>query len=73
MDKVKDKIGDISKYLQYLTEESILSEVQAAIEKKDKNMLADICKKIKIPEIYINTIASILFSATPQQKWPALY
>ena len=52
-------------------EPTVFPEVQNAVEKKDKNLLAEVCRKIKIPEIYRGTIVSVLLSVSPQQfKWP---
>jgi len=67
---LKERIADVSRYLQRLTEPAVLSEVQKALEKRDVNMIARVCKKTKIPEAYIGVIQSILFSVNPQQKWP---
>lgn len=71
MKDFKERIAEVSQYLQNLTEPAIFPEVQDAVEKKNKGMLVEICRKIKIPEIYRGTIVSVLLSTSPQQKWPA--
>jgi hypothetical protein len=48
----------------------IFPKVQDAVEKKDKNSLIKVCRKAKIPEIYLGTVVSVLLTISPQQKWP---
>lgn len=69
MSQVNDKILNISKYLQALTEKKYASQVQEAVDKQDKNALAKICKEAKIPAFYRTSIVSIIMSVQPQ-KWP---
>ncbi len=73
MKGLKVRIADVSFHLQSLTAPNIFPNVQDAIEKKDKNLLMKVCRKAKIPEIYIAVIASVLLSVGPNQKWPAWY
>jgi len=67
----KERIGDISSYLQSLMTPDVFPTVQDAVERKDKNLLMKVCRKAKVPEIYFSTIASVLFSVSPEQKYPA--
>ena len=73
MKDLKERIADISQYLQRLMDPVVFPEVQNAMEKKDKNLLVEVCKKIHIPDIYIGVILSILLSIGPKQKWPDIW
>jgi corrinoid protein of di/trimethylamine methyltransferase len=46
---------------------------EEAVEKKDKNLLLKVCKKAKIPEMYLGTVMSVLMSVSPDQKYPFWY
>jgi len=71
MKNLKERLAEFSQYLQYLMEPAVFPEVQNAVEKKDKNLIVELCRKIKIPEIYIGVIVSVLLSVSPEQwKWP---
>jgi hypothetical protein len=54
-------------------EPDVFAEVQNAVERKDKNLLVRVCRKIEIPIIYVPIITSLLLSVGPQQKWPNPY
>jgi len=69
---LKERIGDVSSYLQSLMTPDVFPKVQDAVERKDKNLLMKVCRKAKIPEIYLGTIASVLLSVSPNQKYPAM-
>ena len=73
MKDLKERIVDISSHLQSLMTPALYQEVQEAVDKKDKNLLMKVCRKAKIPESYLGTIASVLLSVSPQQKWPAMF
>jgi len=71
MKNLKERIAEVSQYLQDLIEPVVFAEVQNAVEKKDRDLLVKVCRKVKIPEIYIGVIVSILLSVSPlQTKWP---
>ena len=70
MKTLKERIADMSSYLQSLMSPDIFPKVQDAVEKKDKNSLIKVCRKAKIPEIYLGTVVSVLLTISPQQKWP---
>jgi hypothetical protein len=65
------KIADMSHHLQSLTAPEFYPQVQDAVEREDKKRLIELCKKAKIPAVYIGTVMSVLLSVGPQQKWPA--
>lgn len=57
-------------YLQRLMEPTVFPQVQNAVEKKDKDLLIDVCRKTRVPEIYIGVVVSVLLSmGTRQPKW----
>ena len=70
MKKLKERIADMSLYLQSLTAPRFFPTVQDAVDRNDKNALVKLCRKAKIPEIYHSTITSVLLSVGPEQKWP---
>jgi hypothetical protein len=71
MKTLKERIADVSSYLQSLTAPSLFPKVQDAVERKDKKLLMKVCRKAKIPEIYLGNVVSVLLSVNPEQKWPA--
>jgi hypothetical protein len=70
MKELKDRIADISTYLNRLTKKEVYSEVQTAVVQQDKEALVGICRKVKVPDIYVGSVISLLLSIAPQQKWP---
>ncbi len=70
---LKERIADVSQYLQHLLDPVVFPEVQSAVERKDKDSLVEVCRKLKIPEIYLGVIVSVLLSVVPRQKWPDWY
>jgi hypothetical protein len=70
MKTLNERIADVSLYLQSLTAPEFSSQVQDAVERKDKNSLIKVCKKAKISSVYLGTIVSVLLSVGPEQKWP---
>jgi len=66
-------ISDISFHLQSLAAPEFYPEVQDAVEKKDKDLLVRVCKKAKIPALYLGTVVAVLLSMSAEQpKWPAI-
>lgn len=72
MKNLRQRLGDIAFYLQSLNTSDIFPKIQKAVERKDKVLLIKTCEEAKIPSVYLGTIVSVLLSATPQQKWPAV-
>ncbi len=71
MKNLRERIADLSQYLQCLTDSAAFPEVQNAVEKKDKDSLVEVCRKMKIPEVYIGAVVSVLLSIHSRQpKWP---
>jgi hypothetical protein len=70
MKTLNERITEVSSHLQSLTAPEHFSEVQNAVERKDRNALIKACKKAKIPRMYLGTVVSVLLSVEPQQKWP---
>ena len=73
MKNLNERIADVSAYLQSLNAPEFYSQVQDAVERKDKNSLIKVCKKAKIPSSYLSTVVSVLLSVGPDQKWPPSY
>ncbi len=71
MKTLNQKIVDVSYHLQTLTTPEFSTKVQDAVQRKDKNLLIKLCKKAKIPAIYLGTVVSVVLSVSPDQKWPA--
>ena len=72
MKTLNERIADVSSCLQSLMAPNIFPKVQDAVEKKDRNLLVKVCRKAKIPDIYLGTVVSVLLSVSPQQKWPPI-
>jgi len=71
MKNLEERIVEVSKYLQRLMDPAVLPEVQNAVEKKDKDLLMAVCRKIRIPDIYLAVVVSVLLSVGSRQpKWP---
>ena len=70
MKTLKERIADVASYLQSLMAPDIFPEVQDAVERKDKNLLMKVCRKAKIPEIYLGIVVSVLLATGSPQKWP---
>lgn len=70
---LKERIADVSSYLQSLTTPNLFPKVQAAVERKDKNSLIKVCRNAKIPEKYLGVVTSVLLSVSPEQKYPPLF
>jgi hypothetical protein len=70
MKALNERIADVSFHLQTLAAPEFCSQVQDAVEKKDRNLLIKVCKKAKVPAIYLGTVVSVLLSIGPDQKWP---
>ena len=73
MKTLTERIADVTFYLQSLMTPKVFPKVQDAVEKKDKDLLMKVCRKAKIPEIYLGIVASVLLSVGPEQKYPALW
>ena len=70
MKTLKERIADVSFYLQSLMAPNVFPKVQDAVERTDRNLLMKVCRQAKIPEIYLVVVVSVLLSIGPQQKWP---
>lgn len=70
MKTLNERIADISYHLQSLTAPEFSTQVQDAVQRKDKNLLVKLCQKAKIPTVYLGTVVSVLLSVSPEQKWP---
>jgi hypothetical protein len=72
MKTLNERIADVSFHLQSLNAPEFFSQVQDAVGRKDKNSLIQVCKKAKIPAVYLGTVVSVLLSVGPEQKWPSV-
>ena len=70
MKALNQRITDVSFHLQTLAAPEFCSQVQDAVEKKNRNLLIRICKKAKVPAVYMSTVVSVLLSVGPDLKWP---
>lgn len=71
MKTLNERIAEVSFHLHSLAAPEFSSEIQDAVERKDKNSIIKVCKKAKIPAIYLGTVVSVLLSVSPDQvKWP---
>lgn len=70
MKTLKERIAAVASYLQSLMAPDIFPEVQDAVERNDKNLLMKVCRKAKIPEVYLSSLVPVLLAIGPNQKWP---
>jgi hypothetical protein len=70
MKALNERIVDVSYHLQSLAAPGFSPQIQDAVQRKDKNLLIKLCKKAKIPAVYIGTVVSVVLSVSPDQKWP---
>jgi len=73
MKTLKERIANVSLYLQSLMAPDLFPKVQDAVERKDRKLLMEVCGKAKIPEIYSAVVVSVLLTIGPVGKWPASY
>lgn len=72
MKTLKKRIAELSSHLQSLMAPEIFPDVQQAVERNDKNSLINVCRKAKVPEMYLTSVTSVLLSVSPDQKWPGI-
>ena len=72
MKTLMERIVEVSSYLQSLMTADVFPEVQDAVERKDRKLLVNVCRKAKVPEIYLGTVASVILSVSPEQKYPPI-
>jgi hypothetical protein len=72
MSNLNKNIAELSGYLQSLTAPEFASQVEEAVEKKDKDSLVKICRNAKIPVKYVSSIITTLFnmSSPGEVKYP---
>ena len=73
MKTLKERVADVSMYLQSLTAPRVFPKVQDAVERKDKDLLVKVCRNAEVPEVYLGTVVSLLLSVSPKQKWPPFF
>jgi hypothetical protein len=73
MKRLNERITDVAVHLQSLSAPEFYPDVKDAADKKDKNALIKVCRKAKIPKIYVGTVVSVILSVSPEQKWPASF
>ena len=72
MKDFKERVCEVSSYLQRLMEPDVFPDVSKAIEESDRDLLIKACEKADIPEAYASSIASLLFNISRQLKWPMI-
>ena len=70
MKDLKEKVCDVSSYLQRLTESDVFTEVTEAVRKSDKDLLVELCKKATVPDVYTASIVSLILALPLQPKYP---
>lgn len=69
MESLQLRVSDVAYHLERLSSSKI---AQKAVEKKDKESFRIACKKLHVPEKYVDNIVKIVFSSVePDQiTWP---
>jgi len=72
MSNLNKNIAELSGCLQSLTAPEFVSQVEEAVEKKDKASLIKICRNAKIPVKYVSSVVTALFNMSEpgQVKYP---
>jgi len=71
MHNLNKNIAELSGCLQSLSAPEFASQVEEAVEKKDKASLVKICRNAKIPAKYVSSVVTALSNmSNPQQKYP---
>jgi hypothetical protein len=73
MKHLNERITDVAAHLQSLSTPEFYQDVKNAADRKDKTALVKVCRKAKIPKIYVGTVVSVILSVSPEQKWPATF
>jgi len=69
---LKEKVFDVSSYLQRLMERDVFPEVVEAVGKSDKELLIRTCRKADVPDVYTGSIASLILTLSRQIKYPSV-
>lgn len=72
MKDLKEKVSEVSSYLQRLMERDVFPEVIEALKKSDKDLLVKTCKKADIPDVYTGSIVSFILTLSQQVKYPLI-
>lgn len=72
MKDLKDRVSEISSYLQRLMESDVFPDVVEAVRKSDKDSLVRMCKKVDVPDIYTGSIVSLILALSLPLKYPFL-
>jgi len=67
---LKEKVSEISSYLERLMEPDTFREVIDAVEKSDKDLLIETCRKVNVPDVYTGSIVSLILTLSRQIKYP---
>lgn len=70
MKDLKEKVSEVSSYLQRLMEHDVFPEVIEPVSKSDKDLLIKTCKKADVPDAYTGSVVSLILTLSPQQKYP---
>lgn len=72
MKDLKERVSEISSYLQRLMGADVFPDVLEAVRKSDKDSLVRTCRRINVPDIYIGSIVAIILALSLQPKYPIL-
>lgn len=72
MKNLKEKVSEVSSYLERLMEGDVFSEVIEAVRKSDKDLLVQTCKKAGVPDVYTGSIVSLILALPLVPKYPVL-
>ena len=62
-------MSEVAFHLQTLSSSVVYQDVEKAVREGDKDSLIETCRRVNVPESYISTLVSLLFSVR-QVKWP---
>ena len=72
MKDLKERVSEISSYLQRLMESDVFPDVLEAVRKSDKDSLVSVCKAADVPDMCIGQIVSLILALSLPLKYPFL-
>jgi len=69
---LKERVSEISSYLQRLMESDVFPDVLEAVRKSDKDSLVSVCKEVDVPDMCIGQIVSLILALSLPLKYPFL-
>lgn len=71
MGSVKRKVSDIATYIHRLSGPTFRADIEKAIAKRDETSFIKVCRRAKVPKMYIVSLAlALLLESSYPLGWP---